>query len=359
MNILQIGLGPNPGGIENCIMNYYRHMDRNKFHFDFVDIYGQGLAYQNEMEALGSNVFLLPNYKQHPWKNFAMFKELFNNYNYDIVHINVLSAANIIPLLASKMFSKAKVVVHCHNSNIPGGTLRKFLNAINIYMFRIMADKKLACGIMAGQWMWGSSFTKDDIVYNAIDFDLYKPNPKIRKQMRQKCGFKDKDIVLGFVGRLCEQKNPLFLLDVLKELQKDKVSYKLLVVGDGEYRAKFEEKVRFLGLERNVVMVGVQQHVAEWYQAMDMFLLPSLFEGLPVVAIEAQAVGLKCLFSDSITRECDICSNVTFLSINKGADPWCNVIKYNIINNKIQENDNFDINKSIYRIEKVYVDIIL
>jgi len=359
IRILQVGLGPNPGGIENCIMNYCRHMNKEKFHFDFADIYGQGLAYQDEMQKLGCQIFVMPNYKQQPWANLWTFHKIFSMQHYDIVHINVLSAANIIPLLAGKLFADSKLIVHCHNSDVPGGFLRKALNSANKFLFRLFADKKLACGRLAGQWMWGSKFSKENIIYNAVDTELYKPNNSIRKIMRQKCGYTDSDIVLGFVGRLCEQKNPMFLLDILKELCKEDTKYKLLVIGDGEYKERFEAKVKALDLESLVYMAGVQNNVPDWYQAMDVFLLPSLFEGLPVVAIEAQAAGLKCLLSDRISREVDVGGEIKFIDILE--EKFWNQEICSILNNSKEKicnlNEQYSIVWTVKRLEKQYLDI--
>lgn len=326
LKILQIGLGPNPGGIENCIMNYYRNIDRDLFQFDFVDIYGQGLAYQEEMAFLGSKIFVLPNYKKYMFNNFTALKNIFKEHSYDIIHINVLSAANVIPILTSKIYSGAKIIVHCHNSDVPGGNLRKVLNLVNKFLFRYLADKRIACSMLAGNWMWGESFKYDSILYNAIDFNVYKPDKDLREFRRKECGFSDKDIVLGFVGRLTEQKNPLFLLDVLEKLMLNSVHYKLLVVGDGDYRSVFEKRIKAQGLNNNVYMAGVQDCTAEWYQAMDVFLLPSMFEGLPLVAIEAQAAGVKCLLSDRIGREASIVDSTVFLSIEH-LDSWISIIE--------------------------------
>lgn len=174
--------------------------------------------------------------------------------------------------------------------------------------------------------MWGDSFRKEDVIVNAIDDELFKKNSSMRISMRKQCDFQQKQKVIGFIGRLAEQKNPMFLLNILAELKKHDDTYKLLVVGDGVLRQQFVSKAAELKLQKDIYLAGAQKNAQDWYQAMDAFVLPSRFEGLPIVAIEAQASGLPCFFSDSVTDETNITGCVQYLPINQGACIWANRI---------------------------------
>lgn len=361
IKVLQIGLGPNPGGIENCIMNYYRNINHSEYSFDFVDIYGKGLAYANEIAMLGGKIYSLTAYKNNPLKMAKELRGILVEGKFDIIHINMLSAANMIPVLISCMYGKADVVVHSHNSSIPKGWIRIILNAINIHILRMLPVEKWGCGDKAGKWMWGKSFEKENIIFNAVDQEKFQRNDAVRTNVRLSCGFKSNEKVIGFVGRLSEQKNPLFLIEIIKALSHKDKDIKLIVVGDGELRPNLEEKIQEYDLEDNVYLAGIQNNVCDWYQAMDGFVLPSLFEGLPVVGIEAQASGLPCFFSNRITEEVDVTKTVEYLSIDNGAEIWADAIihRINELDKKyIMFPDDYKINYAAKELEKKYSRIL-
>lgn len=326
IRVLQIGLGPNPGGVENCIMNYFRHVQRKEFMFDFVDIYGQGLAFEVEILKLGGKVIKLPNLKRHPIKGARLLEKYLKENEYSIIHINLLSAANLIPVFTACKNKEAKVIVHSHNASIPSGIMRKMMNAVNMGKLRRLPVYKWACGEKAGKWMWGEEFSNDNVIHNAIDVCRFTKNDNVRKEMRKKCSFSDDDIVVGFVGRLSEQKNVLFLPEILLELVKKTSAYKLLIVGDGVLRERLKTRLEEYGLLKKVYFTGVTEKTADWYQAMDAFVLPSLFEGLPVVGIEAQAMHLPCFISNRVTKEIGITDYVHYLSLEEGSQLWANLI---------------------------------
>ena len=331
IRILQIGLSRNPGGIENCILNYNRQIDHRRFCFDYADLYGNGLAYASDIRSIGGNIFTLSNFKKHPIVNAYQLYKILKKYNYDIVHINMLSAANIIPpMIACR--SKSAVIVHCHNAAIPSGLLRKTMNYINVGRLRKLPITKWSCGVKAGKWMWGDSFDPAEVIPNAIDVNVFRRIPNVRSKIRNSCNFAEDDIVVGFVGRLSEQKNVLFIPEILAVLQKKSKKFKLLIVGDGSLHAALEDKICAMHLEDSVFWAGIQKETFMWYQAMDIFILPSLFEGLPVVGIEAQAASLPCFLSNTITDEVNISGTITYLPIdnNHSAEIWANAIVHQI-----------------------------
>lgn len=327
IKILHIGFSENCGGVENLVMNYYRHMDKKKFMFDFLDIYDAGIAFEREINALGGKIYRLPNYKQHPIDAARKINGVLNMNDYKIVHIHMQSAANLMPVVVALHHKKEKVIAHCHSSSTPKGVTRKILNFINIGILRNLNVEKWACGERAGKWMWTDAFENKNIISNAIDTEAFTPDKDIRKKIREKCGFQSNDRVIGFVGRFGDEKNTLFLIKVLVELLGFSDRYKLLTVGTGEVFEKFKKEVIRNNLEKKIYFAGVQNNVSEWYQAMDAFLLPSFFEGFPMVGLEAQASGLPCFFSDRISSEIDVSKTSVFISIDHGkAEKWAKEI---------------------------------
>lgn len=359
IKVLQVGLTYNPGGMENCVINYYRNIDRSKFKFYFVDNYGKGLAFEEEIEDNGDIIYYLPNVKQNPFSNIFKYTKLLMYQHFDIIHINMLSAANMVPVIVAMIFSNAKIIVHSHSSSVPSSYLKVILNFLNLKLLRKLNVQKFACGKKAGYWMWGDEFDTRNILPNAIDLHRFCISNDKRSIVREYCGFRNDDVVLGFVGRICEEKNPLFLLRVLRNLVSKNQNYKLLIVGDGNLKKDFLRKIDEYGLEKNVFMAGVQNDVVDWYQAMDCFLLPSLFEGLPVVAIEAQAMGLPCLFSENITREIKLADKAFFLPINDNFNLWIEKI-IELSNKPYQKPEmpkEYDITFAVKKLEEIYTGL--
>lgn len=364
IKILQIGFSSNPGGVENLVYSYYKHIDKNKFEFDFLDMYGDGIAYANEINRLGGRIFSIENYKRHPLKACMKLNDLLNKENYDIVHVHMQSAANLIPIIIPYIHQKEVVIAHSHSSSTPKGMLRKFLNGLNVNLLRKLNIEKWACGSTAGVWMWGNTFDKDDIIPNAIEVDSFKYDEVVRNKIRKKCGILEDEKVIGFVGRFGDEKNTFFLIDVLKELLKKRANYKLLTVGGNGLYDEFIKKIKQEHLEENYYSAGIQSSTKEWYQAMDAFLLPSFFEGFPVVGVEAQAAGLKCFFSNNISKEIDISGTSYFLPITKeniDANIWAEKIN-NVIGNYERININipnkYDLSNESYMLEKKYIELV-
>lgn len=339
IRILHVGLSENPGGVENLVINFHRNVDREQINFDYLDIYGNGIAFMDEIQRMGGTVYQLPNYKKYPFKAIKRMGEILDNKKFDIVHIHMQSAANIFPVYVS-LKREMKIIAHSHSSSTPKGVMRKILNIINVKWLRKQDIIKWACGERAGQWMWKKDF---EIIPNAIEYNKYKRNQNVRTQIREKCGFSEKDKVLGFVGRFGSEKNTFFIIKVFKELCKYSDDYKLLTVGGNDLYDEFCKKIKEEKLDSFYYSAGIQSDVTQWYQAMDAFLLPSFFEGFPMVGVEAQAAGLKCYFSDRISKEIDITNSVEFLGIEKNDfKKWSKKIKndlenFNMVNNQFPQ----------------------
>lgn len=313
IRVLHVGMSCNPGGVENLILNYHKNIDCTKVHFDYLDMYGDGLAFSSEIKQLGGRIYSLPNYKCHPLKAMRKLNKILDENQFDIMHVHMQSAANLLPVLVG--IKKLPVICHSHSSSTPKGMVRKVLNYFNIKRLRKYNVYKWACGKKAGEWMWGETFQTKDIIPNAIDTNLYKKDISVRNRVRADLSISENDKVIGFVGRFGDEKNTFFLIEVLKELLKIDGNYKLLTVGGNGLYNQFVEKIKSEKLEKTYCSVGIQSCARDWYQAMDAFLLPSFFEGFPMVGVEAQAIGLPCFLSNRISREIDVTNSVQFLPI--------------------------------------------
>jgi glycosyltransferase involved in cell wall biosynthesis len=248
--------------------------------------------------------------------------KLLKENEYDIIHIHKNSAADLSLLTIAKSLSKAKIIVHSHNT-MPArpNALRKTLHIINRPVLRRLADYYFACSDVAAEWLYSSEFVKKnnvEIVKNGIITKDYTYSPNKREQIRSELGLKNK-FVIGNVGRFTPQKNHKFLIDILKEFNSDTV---LVLVGVGELMEDVKSYAKNAGVEDRVLFLGERNDVALLLQAMDVFAMPSLYEGLPVSCVEAQASGLPVLLSDNTSRMCSITSNVKYISIDN-VDNWC------------------------------------
>ena len=354
MKILEVGMGPNIGGIEMYFHNYYRHFSKD-FFFDFINKDG-GLAFSDEYAADGCSIYHMPSFKKQPVRYFSKLTRILKDGGYDAIHINMLSAANILPVFAGR-FTKTKVIVHSHNSGTPSGFSRKVLHYINKPLLNF-ADIYLACSNLAGRWMFGNKqFT---VISNAIDLTVFNVNNDKRSKYRKELGLSENDYVIGHVGRFAEQKNHAFIIETFLELQEKSKNYKLLLVGDGELKESIINKFAELGLSDSVIFTGNVSNVQDYMQAMDLFILPSLFEGLPVTGVEAQACGLPCVFSDTITTEIKITDNVEFASLDN-KDKWIETIEKMIALPKADNTEKiraagYDIRDTAKKLEEIYMN---
>lgn len=359
--ILHVGFSENPGGVENVVMNYYREIDRNSIQFDFLDMYGVGIAYEKDIEGLGGRVYKTENYKKHPIKVYNQIKKILIDNNYTFIHIHMQSAANLLPVLAG-IKCKTRVIAHAHSSSTPNGLSRKLLHSINVRILRKLRIEKFACGKKAGIWFWGDSFSEENIIPNTIDLCKYSYKKIERERKRKEIGYKD-EYVIGFVGRFGEEKNTLFLIDVLEKMLSIDGGTRLLTVGGNDLYSLFEIKIQERKIEKAHYSAGIQMDASAWYQAMDAFLLPSFFEGFPMVGLEAQAAGLPCFFSDRISREIDLTGNVVFLPID-GEDSdlmWAKEILKHRNNHRCSINNSqiekYDTKVAVKRLEKIYTSL--
>lgn len=315
------------GGVESVVMNYYRHIDRSKIQFDFIcDEDSTNIPYE-EIEKLGGKVILIPPY-QKIFKYHKELKKILKEGNYKIVHshINTLS---VFSLFAAKCAGVPVRIAHSHSTTNKKEKKKNLLKQILRPFSKVFATDYMCCSELAGRWLFGNKEYDNGNVYllnNAIDLDKFKYDEKLRKEKRKELNIKEDTLVIGHVGRFVEQKNHRFLIDIFNEIHKKNKNSILLLAGQGPLMEEMKEKVKILGIEDSVIFLGQRNDINELYQAFDVFCLPSLYEGLPVVGVEAQATGLLCIFSDDMTKETKVLDTTRFMSLDDIAEVWATIV---------------------------------
>lgn len=313
IRVAQIVGKMNGGGVEAVVMNYYRHIDRSKVQFDFLIDSDSSLVSREEIESLGGRVFEIPPY-QHVVEYQRELQRLFKQEGWKIVHSNI-NALSVFPLRAAKKAGVPVRIAHSHSTSGKGEYAKNALKAVLKTQSNRYPTHRFACSKFAGEWLFGKA-AHFEVVYNAIDLDRFCFNAEARAQARADLGLVGNQFAIGHVGRFTAQKNHAFLIDVFAEVAKRRDDAVLLLVGTGEAGASVKALVDERGLTDRVKFLGQRSDVNRLYQAFDAFVLPSLYEGLGLVGVEAQVAGLPCLFSDAITREVDVTGESCFLPID-------------------------------------------
>lgn len=330
IRVLHCVYGMNRAGLETFIMNIYRNIDRSKVQFDFLVRTPKKCDYDDEIYSLGGKIYYVPSRRRGIIKSLKIIDEFFRNHNeYNIIHSHVSSLSDVTVLKMAKKYGVKCRIIHSHSTNQLGNPVHKFLHRYNQLFIKSYATDYFACSNSAAKWMYPSNlYNKKEfkIIKNGIEPEKYIYNEDIRNRKRIELGVKDK-FVVGHIGRFHPVKNHKFIVDIFHEIFKRERDSFLLLVGDGEMREEIEKKVEDLGLKNNVLFTGVRTDIPDLLQAMDVFLFPSIFEGLPVTLIEAQASGLKCFVSDNvITREVNVSNLVQFISLKNSAQHWAEKI---------------------------------
>lgn len=363
IRILQITGGMNMGGIENFIMNIYRNIDRSRVQFDFLIHQEEKQIFEDEIVSLGGKVYRIPSLgKVGHFKYLKELREFFNIHKeYKIVHSHYNTISGVILREAKRCGIKTRIA-HSHTSYPKYRLIERIYKEYSRLLIRGNANKRFACSQKAGEWLYGIN-NEFEVINNGINPQEYLFNIKKRNEMRENLNLKTNDIVIGHVGRFSSEKNHSFLIDIFNELLKINKNYKLLLVGDGNTREEIEKKVQSLKLEDSVRFLGVRKDVKDILQGLDLFILPSVFEGLPVTLVEAQGAGLKCFISDSVTREIDLeCGLTEFISLNKSAQEWAKMIDKNkdyIRKNTLNElrSHGYDMTQNAKELENFYIEL--
>ena len=351
------------GGVESVIMNYYRHIDRTKVQFDFIcDLDSTDIPYK-EIENLGGRVILVPPY-QKIFQYIKELKKVLKENNYKIVHSHI-NALSVFPLFAAKLAGVPVRIAHSHSTSNKKEWKKNLIKNILRPFSKAFATDYMCCSEHAGRWLFGNKEYDKGSVYilnNAIDLDIFKYNKKIRKAKRNEIGISNNTKVIGHVGRFVEQKNHTFIIDIFNEVHKEDNNTILLLAGQGPLEPKIKEKVIELGLEESVKFLGQRNDIEDLYQAFDIFLFPSIYEGLGLVLIEAQSSGLNCVASTEVPSKAKITNLLTFLDLDGNFNEWTNTIiklmkrkNSRKIKRKKFANKGFDINTEASKLLNKYI----
>ncbi|MGN0949382.1 MAG: glycosyltransferase family 1 protein [Mitsuokella sp.] len=364
MRVLQATVANDKGGLTGYILNNYRRIDKSKFQFDFIT-YDDHLDFQDEVTSLGGKIYKFP----HPTKFYQYYKKLKDirdENGYKIIHFH-MSYANIVPIVAAKLAGFPRIIIHSHSTGLdtPSYLVRQVkicLHKLGKHLLPLLATDYLACSELAAQWMYPHGLLKKKkhrVMYNAIDLARFRFDSTVRQQTRSKLGIPDDCYVVGHVGRFTYQKNHEFLIDVFDQVCRLNPKSLLLLIGDGPDRPQIEEKVKTLNLSDKVKFLGQQADISSFYQAMDVMVLPSRFEGLCIVAIEAQMAGLPCVCSEALPQETKVSCDFTYKPLSDSAESWaeCVLEKKGVVRKDQTEalrRAGYDSYAEIKRIERLY-----
>ena len=358
-NILFVSGTLAQNGTEMFMMNVLRHIDRSKYHIDFCISSNEMTPNRIEAESLGCKIFVLPSRRQGPIKSIiACWKFISANRGlYDVIHWNTGNLSSIVRFVIYKHFNIPVRIVHAHSSSAIG-IHNIILHKINRIIIPYFCTHRFACSSEAAKFFYGTKMST--IINNGIDVDKFDFDTSFREEVRHEFGLNKDMLVLGHVGRFDDNKNHSFLLDVFNCISHKVSNTKLLLVGEGETFDFIKKKIKEKGLEGKVVMTGPRPDVNKIMQAMDCFVMPSKFEGLPFVLVEAQCSGLPCIISDTINPDVKLTDNLEFVSLKLTPQAWCDII-LDKMNHYIQKSQSkeitlrgFSIKDSVNYLQKIY-----
>lgn len=310
------------GGVEQVVMNYYRHVDHKKIQFDFLVCEGSGMVPRDEIEQLGGCVLMVPGYKNLPGYMRAL-EHLFREERWPIVHSHV-NTLSVFPLRAAKRAGVPVRIAHSHSTAGKGEPAKNLLKYALRPLSSVYPTHRMACSRYAGEWLFGRD-ADFEVLYNAIDLSRFSFNSRVRESARAELGAAPHDYVIGHVGRFMKQKNQGFLIQAFNRLHNRMPNTLLVLVGEGGQKNKAKELIEDMGLTHCVRLLSQRNDINELYQAFDVFCLPSIYEGLGMVVIEAQVSGLPCVVSTCVPSEVNLTGNVEFLPLDN-PDAWAKSI---------------------------------
>lgn len=360
MKVLHIVGNLSCGGVGAFLMNNYRNIDRAKVQFDFLVHNKEVQYYEQEINKLGGTVYKTVSKGANIIRNVYETMKYIKLSKCDVVHIHTASTTSCINLLLAKISGKKVRIVHSHGTNLEKeqGSFQHKIHKILMPMMNKLATHKFACSKAAGKWLFGDN-ENVIVINNAIDSDKFKYDKEEAERLKSNMNLSKKNVI-GFVGRFSDQKNPLFLIDICNEIIKSIPNSIFLLVGDGELEVEMKNKISQLGIDEYFRFLGKRDDINSLMQVMDVMLLPSKFEGLPVVVIEAQASGLPCVISNNITKEVDITGLVEFVGLDESLEIWSQKVKECLKKNRIDTQNKiieskYDIKHNVKEIEMYYI----
>lgn len=345
-------------GVASMVMNLYRNIDRSRIQFDFITWnIDKNSNYIAETQKMGARVYEISSYKKDLFAFKKEAKTVLAENHFDGIHCHEYLVN--IPFLYWAMKRKIPLrITHSHNPTI-NSFIKRDLTVLCRGLFARYATNFFACSKESGEFLFGKN-AKVSIIPNGIEVSRFSYSPKIRSELRKSMGIQN-NFVIGSIGRLEAQKNFSFLLNVFYELCKEEKNVKLIIAGDGTQRDSLKLQAETMGISEKVSFLGVCANVPDLLQVMDLFILPSLFEGLGIVLVEAQANGVSCIASDTIPREVKVNNNLKFLSLKAGKEIWAKVIEQEIQKNGEREAEKvscspFNIKYSVDILEREYLE---
>ena len=360
------GMTPNAGGIEAFIMNFLRYSDRKKLHFDFIVNFEETIAFEEELLDYGCSIYRLPGRKKHPIFHYIQYFRFFKTHAkvYDGIYCNLLSLTNIDDMRFAYKNRIPNIIAHAHNNNDvenPCLGIRPFLHKLHKKRVIKSSTLLLSCSESAGKWMFGKD-TSFQVINNAIDLGKFVFSELDRNIIRRKNNIDPSTLVLGSVGRLETQKNPLFLIDIFYHVKQICHDSMFLHIGNGSFYDEMKKKIARYHLQDSYILLGSLEDTSPFYSAMDVFLFPSLYEGLGISLIEAQANDVVCFISDTIPEEAILIENKCFsFPLSMPAVDWAKKILQQEDLIKKERRDNFtlisdkgyDVKTEIKKLERI------
>jgi len=365
IRVLQVGLTSNLGGTEAFVMNLYRHIDRSRIQFDFLVDHDKKLPFEEEIVEMGGRIFHEYYYLREKDKPDYISPEQFfaRHTDIDAVHLNVQELNTLIRILqAARNVGIRTRILHSHNAGYmhERNIKQKLYEIYARTRLKQLVTHRLACSDEAAEFLFRAK-GQHMVIPNAIDVKKFEYNVTRRQAIRSDLGIAEDEILMGFVGSFNYQKNIGFLLDIIRECVRINDKYKLLMLGQGELYEEAQGIIKANLLEKHVLCLGNKPNVNEYLSAMDLFLLPSRFEGFGIVLLEAQANGLVCFTSrDVVPKTANVTGNVTYLPLEDGAESWAKEIcegkaaRYD--GQSLLSNSHYDIDRMIERVEKIYTE---
>lgn len=353
VRVLHVITGMGSGGAEMFLMNMYRNMDHDKIVFDFLLQSDENL-YKEELESYGSRIWQIPPYYRHPLQNHAALKQILRQ-GYPIVHVHANALLYITPILYAEKAGIPCRIMHSHSTSMFYKWALPY-HKLNKRRIAKHATHRFACSDEAGAWMFDSDY---QVIRNAVDLDRFAYQPELREQFRQELQVPEGCLAIAQIGRLSSTKNQSFSLEVMQKLlQREKIAL-LCLVGEGGEEETLRNTARDLGISDRVRFLGVRTDVHRLINAFDILLFPSLYEGLPIVAIETQANGLSILCSTAVPEECVLSPNVTRLPLDLGPEKWAEALlsmdKHRTYNRTALTDAGFDIKTEAARLQEFYL----
>lgn len=348
------------GGVENMIMNLYRRMNQEKIKFDFI-VHGKEIgSYEQEIKDSGGRVFHVRTKRESFFGNLSDIEKVVRENNYKIIHVHQ-DAMSMFALKAAQKAGASVRIAHAHSTSMPPSKIFSYIYKYALKRTTKYATHKLACSKASANYLFNGDVKDTDYLYNGIEIEKFVFSTEIREKIRQNNNW-DNKLVVGQVANFIHPKNQMHTLKVFEKLIENKPESVLIFCGEGHDLANCKEKAAEMGLADKVFFMGSVDNVNDYMQAMDVLLLPSFYEGFPLTLVEAQCLGLPCIVSDTITKECKLTDKISYMSLEDPAEKWANEV---ISLSKLKREDSsqaiqkqgFDIKQIAKKLEDFYLNL--